>query len=497
MDQNQSSYRQIMKATSLFGGVQVFNIIIQIIRSKFVAVLLGPTGMGIIGLLISTTGIISNLTNFGLGTSAVKNIASASASGDQERIEVVVTVIRKMVWITGLLGCLALGILAPWLSLLTFGSREYTLAFVWISITLLFNQLSSGQLVVLQGLRKLNYLAKANLAGSFTSLLVTVPIYYFWRLDGIVPGIIVMSIISLLMSWYFSEKVNVNKAILPAKQTVDEAGDILKMGFMISLNGILVIGVSYIVRIFISRTGSLEHVGLYNAGFVIINTYVSLIFNAMATDYYPRLSAISDDNKLCKLTINQQAEIALLILAPIIIIFLVFIKWIIILLYSNRFIEVNSMIQWAALGMFFKTIGWSISFIFLAKGATKLFFWNELIANAYILGLNLIGYYFWGLTGLGIGFTVSYLIYAIQVFVVSKIKFAFEFDISFIKIFIIQLSLAITTFLVVKLTDHYLMYFLGSLIILLSTWLSFNQLNKKLGLIELFNKFKLNQLIDF
>ena len=34
---------------------------------------------------------------------------------------------------------------------------------IWISIALLFKQLSSSQLAILQGLRKLQYLAKANL----------------------------------------------------------------------------------------------------------------------------------------------------------------------------------------------------------------------------------------------------------------------------------------------------------------------------------------------
>ncbi|NSW94260.1 MAG: oligosaccharide flippase family protein, partial [Bacteroidales bacterium] len=122
MTEDQKSYRQIFKATTLFGGVQVFNIIIGIIRSKFIAVLLGPEGMGISGLLTSTTGFISGLTGFGLGTSAVKNISEANATGNRERISVVVTVFRRLVWITGLLGMVVTIILSPWLSKITFGN---------------------------------------------------------------------------------------------------------------------------------------------------------------------------------------------------------------------------------------------------------------------------------------------------------------------------------------------------------------------------------------
>ena len=104
MNTQQSSYRQIMAATSLFGGVQVFQILIQIIRSKFVAVLLGPAGMGIVGLLTSTLGLISGLTNFGLGTSAVKDIAEARTTENETRIATVTIVLRRLVWISGTLG---------------------------------------------------------------------------------------------------------------------------------------------------------------------------------------------------------------------------------------------------------------------------------------------------------------------------------------------------------------------------------------------------------
>ncbi len=256
-----------------------------------------------------------------MGTSAVKDIAAAYGANDEKRIEFVATVIRKMVWITGILGLLITAILSPWLSQLTFGNKDYTLAFLWLAMTLLFNQLSSGQLVVLQGLRKLKYLAKANLFGSFLGLFVSVPLYYFFGVDGIVPSIIGTAILSLLMSWFYSGKVKLNRTKISLTETFSESRNMLNMGFMISLSGLLSVGASYVVRIFIGRTGGVEQVGLYNAGFAIINTYVGLIFKAMSTDYYPRLSAVAHDNELCRKTINQQAEIAILIMAPILIFF--------------------------------------------------------------------------------------------------------------------------------------------------------------------------------
>jgi len=481
-EQQQSSYRQIMKATSLFGGVQVFNIIISIIRSKFIAVLLGPAGIGIAGLLTSTTSIIGGLTNFGLGTSAVRDVASANVTGNATRIATVVNVLRRWVWVTGTLGTLVMSVLSPWLSQLTFGNRNYTLSFVWISITLLFNQLTTGQLVLLQGMRKLQYLAKASLTGSALGLIITVPLYYRFGIDGIVPTIIIASVISLFFSWCFAKKVKIKFIRVSRVRTLAEGKNMLTMGFMISMSGLITMGVSYLVSIFISNTGGITQVGLYVAGFAIINGYFSMIFTAMGTDYYPRLSAVAHSNYLSKRTINQQAKIALLILAPILMVFLVFIQWVVIILYSQKFIAVNTMLHWAALGMLFKAASWSIAFILLAKGASTLFFWNELIGNIYVLGLNMLGYYFMGLTGLGISFMIGYILYLIQVFVLCKIKYQFSFDANFIHIFIIQFLLAVSCFMVVKFIGKPYSYVIGIGLIIISSWYSYKELDKRIGL---------------
>lgn len=482
MSESQTSYRQVMKATSIFGGVQVFNIIVNIIRSKFVAVLLGPAGMGIAGLLGSTLGLIGGLTNFGLGTSAVKDIAAANETGDTKRISTIVTVFRHLVWITGLLGSIVTLVLAPWLSQLTFGNKEYSWAFIWISITLLLNQISSGQGVLLRGMRQIRYMTQSGMIGSVLGLLTTVPLYYFYGVKGVVPGIIVTSVTSLLLTWYFSRKIKIETIPVTKDQTVTEGREMLKMGFLISMSGLISMGVSYVITVFISRTGSVADVGLYNAGFAIINTYVGLIFTAMGTDYYPRLSGVAHSNELCKQTINHQAEIALLLLAPILIAFLVFINWVVILLYSNKFIAVNAMIYWAALGMFFKASSWAIGFLFLAKGDSRVFFWSELAANFYILIFNIIGYHFWALTGLGLSFMAAYIVYLIQIFVVSKIKYEFSFDPAFKNIFLLQFGLAIFSFLAVKFLPQPYPYIVGLILISISFWYSYRELDKRLDL---------------
>ncbi|QOW10630.1 O-antigen translocase [Kaistella flava (ex Peng et al. 2021)] len=485
-----SSYRTIFKATSLFGGVQVINIIVQIIRSKVIAVLLGPAGMGIAGLLTTALGLLGSLTNFGLGTSAVRDISEAHATGRNSRVAKVVTVLRRLVWMTGLLGLFLTFIAAPYLSNYTFGNQDYTLAFRWLSVTLLLNQLASGQKVLLQGMRKLKLMAKANVLGSVLGLLISAPLYYFYRIDGIVPAIIVSSILALVISWFYSRRLKIEPIEVSRNDTLHEGKSMLKMGFMLSLSGLITVGASYIIRAYISKTGSLEDVGLYTAGFAIVGSYVGLIFSAMSTDYYPRLSAVATDPKQANELISQQAETALLIIGPILCAFLIFANWAVILLYSSKFIPISGMIQWAALGMYFKAASWAIGFLFLAKGASKVFFWSELVSNGYMLLLNILGYMLFGLDGLGISFLISYILVLLQVYFISQKLYSFSFKKTFFKLIFIQLSLGILCFICNLILPSSWSYLLGIVLIAISCAYSFKEMDKRLNLKEAWTNLK-------
>jgi O-antigen/teichoic acid export membrane protein len=480
----------MFKATSLFGGVQVFTIVLSILRSKIIAVLLGPIGMGVAGLLTTTILLVGSLTNFGLGISAVKDIAAANGADDQSRINHVITIVRRLVWVTGLFGMLATLILSPWLSRLTFGNSDYTFAFAWLSVTLIFNQLTSGQDVLLQGMRKLNHLAKANMAGSFFGLLVSIPLYYAYGIKGIVPALIASSFITMLIAWYFARQIKVEPVVLSAKKTYLEGREMLRMGIMLSLNTVITLGASYVVRMYISKTGGIADVGLYTAGFAIISTYVGLIFTAMSADYYPRLAGIANDKQQTGELINNQAELALLILAPILCIFLVFIKLVVAILYSKQFLPVNGMIHWAALGMFFKAASWPIGFLFLAKGDSKSFFWNELIANIYLLAFNILGYKFYGLNGMGISFLVGYAVYLLQVYEVTRRKYGFQLQRRFMVIFVKQLLFGLVCFIIVNFMPVFWAYVTGTIVIAASLWFSVSEMDKRLDLKSVYRKFR-------
>lgn len=478
----ETSYKSIFKATSLFGGIQVYQILIGIIRSKLIAVILGPAGMGITGLFVSATSLIKSLSSMGLQSSAVRDVAAAYGSNDQDKINRTISVLRKLVWYTGFLGMIIVLILSPLLSKITFDSYDFTTSFILLSITLIVDQLTVGRNVIIQGTRKIKLLAKSSAIGSTFGLLITIPIYYFWGIDGIVPTLILHSILSFVIALYFSKKIKFSKVNVSNNEIFFEGRNMLKMGVAMSINGLLLTGIAYILRVFILRNNGQEFVGYFTAGFAILNTYVGMIFSAISTDFYPRLAAISQDNDKCRDVINKQGEIGLLIIAPCLVICLVFMPYVVILLYSNSFLPSIDYILWACIGMVFKLISWCISFQFIAKSEMKLFLFNEISVNIYSLIFNIIGFYYDGLRGLGIAFMLQYILYFIQVYYVSHKKFEYKFSKSLLSLFSKQLFLVIMTlFIVIFITDFF-KYFLGVILIFISSAFSIIELNKRLNI---------------
>ena len=483
MSEHQSSYRQIAKATSIFGGLQVYQILLSVIRSKFVAVLLGTQGMGISGLLTSVTTLITSLTSLGLGMSAVRNVSDANASGDTQLMAEVVTTLRKLVWITGILGGLLTFVFASTLSQFSFGNHDFVWAFRWLSVTFLLAGISSGQFVMLQGMRKLKELAGANALGATLGLLVSIPLYYRYGTQGIVPALVVTSVTSLLLALYFGRKIKVENVKLPLSLMWTHGKEMIRMGFLFSLSGLIAATAAYLIRMYIGQHGTLADVGLYTAGFAIINTYVGMIFTAMSTDYYPRLSAVAQHSEKVNLLVNQQLEMAILALGPFLIFFMITLKYAVIILYSSEFLDVIPMVQWAVIAIFFKALTWGMGFLLLAKGASQFFFYNELIANSYTLVLNIAGYHWYGLEGLGISFLVSYLLSVAQNFILLKYLYQFSFSIYLYKLFIIQMISASFCFLLIRnMGDNNWIYFITILILFLISFFSYIELNKKINL---------------
>ncbi len=485
MFKQKKSYGQIMKATSLFGVVQVFNILISVIRSKAIAILIGPVGFGVIGLLNSALRIIGDVTKIGLDTSAVKEISEKKSDPDTSKVAEIISVLEKLIWFTGTIGALITLVFSKVISQLTFGNTDYAYSFVWLSIAVLFTQLTKGEIAILQGIRRLKKLASANLIASTVSLLLTLPLYYFFKINGIVPALIVSAVISFIVFKFFTKDIDIPRLSFTKKELFQKSKAMLVLGATMSFTSLIVALATLLIQIYIRNTSGLESVGFYNAGFLIVNAYVGMIFSAMSTDYFPRLASINTDNIKMNVAVNQQADVAVLLITPIIVLFLTFSPFIVQLLYSSEFNVILGFVMFGVLGTFFKAVSFSMGYVIIAKGHSKVFIILSVIFNSIFLVISIFSYDYGGLTGLGIGFLIYYFFHFISLKVLTKYLYGINFTNSFYRTFIICALFCLASYVITLVESLYLRHSLLLILAGISIGFSLVQFQQKMDFMQL------------
>lgn len=484
MSEKNSSYNQVLKATSIFGGVQFFGMIISIIKSKCIAVLLGAHGMGVISLLNATVDLISEFIKVGLDTSAVKSLAYAKMNTNENEIQHIIGVLQKLLLISGFFGVILMVSLSPVLSKLVFENDTYVNAFICISVALLFKQLSIGQLSVFQGLRKMNYLAKISLFSNLIGLCIAVPMYYFYGAKAIVPVIIANAFVIFIIGKYFFNKAKIKSIKKTYSEAFVEGKQMLKLGGMISLKGGVTLLTLYVLQLYIGHFGGVKELGLYSAGFVIINSYVGLIFNAMQMDYFPRLSEVVNNKVQLRKVVQEQSFIAILIVTPIIVLFIIAVPYIIQILYTKEFLGILDLVTWAILGTLFKTVSWTIGYVLIAKGDSKLFMKTTLFFNTLLLIMTISGYYIGGLLGVGISFFIYYIIHFLVLRIITQLKYELYFDKKFMQAFGASILFCLSVFLSVLINGDIVKYITMFSLLLLSLTYSIYHLDKNTGVLS-------------
>src|SRR6516162_2005458 len=176
---DQHSYGQILKSSALIGFSTVVNLAIGIVRTKAMAVWLGPAGFGLMGLYSSIADLAQSIAGMGINASGVRQIAEAVGTDDTERIARATVVLRRTAVLLGLMGALLLIAFSRQISMLTFGSDQHAIDVKLLSATVFFSCLSGGQGALIQGTRRISDLVRMGVLGAIAGTIIGLPIVYF------------------------------------------------------------------------------------------------------------------------------------------------------------------------------------------------------------------------------------------------------------------------------------------------------------------------------
>jgi PST family polysaccharide transporter len=414
-----STYGQILKSTSLIGAASLVNLAIGVIRAKAVALILGPAGVGLNGLYTSITTLAENIAGMGITSSGVRQIAKAAASGDDIRVAKTAAVLRKTSLALGVIGASLLIVFSQQISTATFGNRGQAGAICILAVSVLLRLVSAGQGALLQGLRRINDLAKAGVLGTLLGMLATIFLVYLLRERGIVASFVAGTTISLAISYWYSRRAKIERVSVTSREVRAEAKSLLHLGSVLMVSSLAMMGSAYIIRASIQRALGLEATGLYQSAWSLGGLYVGFILQSMGADFYPRLTSVIHDHDECNRLVNEQAHISLLLAGAGIIGTLTFAFLVIKVFYTSRFAPAEYILRWICLGSALQVLSWPMGFIILAKGEKAALMWTELSWAAVHVGLALVGLRYFGLVGAGFAFFGAYVFHTAVVSVLS------------------------------------------------------------------------------
>lgn len=478
-----NSFSRIFKGTVIFGGTELFKILIKFIRGKLVSVLLGPTGMGLNSIYSSSTQTIISFSSLGLHASAVRDISEASTCSDIEKQRDALSLVNQCFYITYALGFLITLLLCPFLSLWSFGDYSHTFLYALLSFYVMFELSSAHYTAVLQGMGLIKELATASITISIATLVTAIPLYYFWGFQGIVPALILGSLVSALIRFNQVRKIHIPFKWHPLKEVLAKGRLMITIGLISLVSIVLNSLVTYLFNIFISRYGNIEDVGFFSAANVIVIQSVSLVFSSMGADYFPRLTKVVHDRNETNIAVNRQAEILCYISMPILGILIVASPLVIQILLSKEFLAINHFVKLICLATAFKAFAYPLGYISWAKGDKKVLLFLEGIYNSTTrLIIYILGYYLGGLEGLGYGICITNVLYFLIISLIANRRYKYERD-SIVKknlLYVFPLILVIYLSWEVVL----LPYSLSLLIVMALSFICLKELDKKLNIMQ-------------
>ena len=405
-------FARILRSSALMGGAQVVVLAAGFIRAKAIAVILGASGVGLIGIFNAFSGNVSSFAGWGLGTSGVRLIAGAP----EEEKPAKVAAVRRMGWTLSLLG-LALALILFWpVGSVTFASTKYALEMAIVALAVPCVIASSAWSAMLQAAGKIASLAKVQVSGALTGLLLGLPAIYFWGTIGIALSIFLAAAVPAFILWRAARSESLAGSVASA-----ESGDIRQL---VSLGGALMVVAwlgqlsAYAVRLAIVRFDGLDAAGYYQAAYAISGSLPGFVFAAMGADFFPRVAAAKDEAEADELT-DKQIQAAMLLGLPLIAGLMAAGHAVIRLLYADTFTPSVGLLTWMTWGVFVRLFTWPIGFRLLARGSSKRLIVIEAIASLAMAVAPIIMMHYFGLVGAGVGFLLASIFYGATLMAIS------------------------------------------------------------------------------
>ncbi len=425
---NDTSYDHVLKYTGIFGGVQGLKMLVSAVRMKLTAYILHDWGIGLITAYSSVFEFLNNASNMGIPLNATRKTSELFEEGTEEEIAHQVMVIRTWVLWSALLSVVICLFFSPIISYFFFEHDWHRWPAVMLtSLVAVTNIIAEGECAILKGLRQVRKVALIETILALGTLFCTIPLYYLLGIRGVIAGLIVCGFLSAAVHFSFSLRLVSYKVKPLSQKTFCEGLPLIKVGIPYVLAGVANAGLQMVIPAIILAHHTMAELGHYKAAWALMIGYSGLVFLALESDYFPRLSAVNNDKQRMNDTINQQIDVCTLILSPLLIILVVLMPFVLQLLFEEEFVIAAGMATLSVFYPFLRCLALPMGYSVLAKGHSIAYLVLEVVYDVLFGLLIWWCYNAFGLVGAGIALSAGAMYDVIIYFLYCHFRYGFVF----------------------------------------------------------------------
>lgn len=390
-----------------FSGM--FAVAFGLMRNKYMALTLGPAGLGILGQLNLYQGTLVSLVGLGLPAACSREIARSRGSSAYQSEESVIATGLLFSFLLGLAAALFTYLGSSFLGDFTMpGVKGSAVLFRVSSSAIVFLVVNALIIGLLQGYRSARQVALVQISTSALGLLVTIPFVWAWGLQGAAlqqplaaAGVSVVSIVLLtqllrahgirFIPWHFSPQlVNILFA-------VGIAGSIAYVGDTAT---------QLVTRSWLVQWWGSQENGYASVAWALSSFYLAVILGVISSHSFPRINETKEPGEMSKI-VNESLHFNLALLAPIVIITAGAGSFLIQILYTSQFTDAAQVVALKAIGDIFYITKWCVGLPLIARGRLKAYVILNLMDNAAMLATSWVVVQPLGANGLAFAYLVA------------------------------------------------------------------------------------------
>lgn len=438
---------------AVIASAQFLSIVIRILKAKLIAVMLGPSGTGLLSVFTNLQMLGSQAAGLGLPQSGVRDLAAAR--GDPKVVSRLRKVLVSTLAIQGGIAMAVIWTLREQLSVWLLGETRQATEIGLVGIAVLLFLLSSSQRTLLQGMRRMGDLGRAMVLGTLAGAVAGILAVWASGKEGLIWFLIAEPFAALLVSLYFVRRLPTQQTNWPSvRQTWNYWLPMVRLGMAFMLGGLLTTATLLFVRTLITRDLGLDAAGQFAAAVAITITYVGFLMQAMSTDFLPRISQVINSQDLATRLINDQMQLTLALGGPILLLMIGLAPWIIWVLYSAEFDTAANLVQWQMVGNVMKLAAWPLTFAFIAAARSAVYFYLQVQFNLLFLSVIWLGLPTIHLEIAGISFFLGNVMHIVVTAGFAYRLNKFRWRTSNMKLFAMHVILAISLLLLARTFPH-------------------------------------------